>query len=699
MARAYFWHRVRFKLLLVSLTLLGIPLAGYLFIQETEQFLRDAQDQALQTTASSVANVMHGHDNLFHGVARPGSVLTFRNLFLHPLDKAPQLDGYRDEWVQFEENLSVLESIDARLAVQVFAGQHDRYLYLLIGVHDPQVDYGEAGDSVELALTDRDGALQRYRIQPRAPGWVEAQRLAGERAPPTDPANLIEPQPQPPMSPDIPIRGEWQKSADGYTLELRLPRARLQDRLSLRVHDSASGQVLASGHMFPADALGRLVEPSSELQPVLAGITPPATRIWVTDHQGLVLAQAGRLDANAPLSADQPRMPWFIQELILAVLPRDADAVADLDDQRTQLFIRPVVDALSGRPTSLRRKPSQGNAVVVSAAVPIRSSAGVQGAVLVEQTTNAILSIQNLALQRLFGVTLLFFAVTSLGLLVFASLLASRITRLRDRVEAAVSHDGRIIGPLHADGSLDEIGDLGRSFASVLERLREYNHYLEAMASRLAHELRTPLAVVRSSLDHADQAASPEQLPYLERARDGAQRLERILARLREATGLEQALQHAQSERFDLAALLRRQVEGLRGSCPQTAFELVGAASPVEIDAVPDLLSQAIDKLVGNAVDFHRPGSPIVLRLGVTTDTVLLSIFNEGPALPAGVDVFQSMVSARDSRHDEPHLGLGLYLVRLIAEFHRGSVQAHDRTAPAGVEVTLALPRHGLARG
>ncbi len=220
----------------------------------------------------------------------------------------------------------------------------------------------------------------------------------------------------------------------------------------MRIFDSHTRQVLASGRMFPAEAIGRIVERSAELDRVLESVTPPATRLWVTDHQGLVIARAGHLDADAPLSADQPQMPWFIQKLILAVLPRDADAVAELPDDQTHLLMPPVVDALSGRPASLRRQPPQGDAVVASAAVPIRSSDGVKGAILVEQTTNAILSIQNLALQRLFGVTLLFFAITSLGLLAFASLLASRITQLRNRVEAAVSHDGRIIGPLRRTG-------------------------------------------------------------------------------------------------------------------------------------------------------------------------------------------------------------------------------------------------------
>ena len=105
MSRPRFWHRVRFKLLLVSLTLLGIPWAGYRFIQRPEHFLRDVQ--------SSPAN--HGEFGRQHharsrggvswrGAARLGT--TYRNLFLHRLDEAPQLDGYRDEWARYDNNFT-----------------------------------------------------------------------------------------------------------------------------------------------------------------------------------------------------------------------------------------------------------------------------------------------------------------------------------------------------------------------------------------------------------------------------------------------------------------------------------------------------------------------------------------------------------------------------------------------------------------
>jgi two-component system sensor histidine kinase ChvG len=679
MARPRFWHRVRFKLLLVSVTLLGIPWAGYRFIQETEQFLREAQDTALRTTASSIANVMHGEADQFSGVARPGSVLTFRNLYLHDLDEPPQIDGYRDEWERFEDNLTFLQAPNHELQASLFLGQHERHLYLLIGIDDTTPTFGPDGDRVELAVTDSDGLLQRYLIRPRTPGWVTAERqLLGDESPET---SATEPA----------IRGDWQPHTTGHTLELRIPRKLIQDRLSVRILDSASGQLLASGRMFPADALGRIVTRSAVLQTVLGPVTPTATRVWVTDHQGLVVAQSGQLDSDAPLSADQPNMPWFIRDLILAVLPRDADAVAELDSNRTHLFMAPVTDALSGRAANIRRQPPGGEAVVVSAAVPIRASNGIRGAVLVEQTTNAILSIQNLALQRLFGITLVFFAVTSLALLGFASLLASRITHLRDSVEGAVSHDGRIVGQLGVDGSRDEIGDLSRSFHSVLKRLNDYNHYLEEMASRLAHELRTPLAVVRSSLDNASQVDPGDRDVYLDRARDGAQRLEHILQRLREATGLEQAMRQTEAEHFDLAALLRLQTASLRSLYPDTEIELDGANQTVTLLGAPDLVGQALDKLVGNAMDFRRPGTAVRIGCRLDHHSVHLAVDNDGPPLPTDVDVFQSMTSGRQGRQQEPHLGLGLFIVRLIAEFHGG--QATARNLPGGVSVEISLPR------
>jgi signal transduction histidine kinase len=315
----------------------------------------------------------------------------------------------------------------------------------------------------------------------------------------------------------------------------------------------------------------------------------------------------------------------------------------------------------------------------------------VVGSLLLEQTTSEILSIQNLALQRLLLITLALFSFTSLVLLSFASLLSTRIRRLRNRLESVVSHDGRIVGRLEAARSSDEIGDLQRSFTRVLDRLRAYNQYLEGMASRLAHELRTPLSIVRTSLDNADQHGTSGEAVYLQRAREGAERLESIIQRLREASRLEQALQHADFAAIDLGELLARQIGGFESIHPGVKIEYRRPATPVRIRLAPDLICQALEKLLSNAVDFHEEGSALRIELSDSNSEVVLTTINRGPPMPREIDPFQSMTSLRDGNDGQPHLGLGLYLVSLIAAFHGGSVAAENR--PGGeVAISLRLP-------
>ena len=99
--------------------------------------------------------------------------------------------------------------------------------------------------------------------------------------------------------------------------------------------------------------------------------------------------------------------------------------------------------------------------------------------------------------------------------------------------------------------------------AAVLVRLRDYNAYLEAMAGRLSHELRTPVAVVRSSLDNLKAHELPaDARVYVDRANQGVGRLARLISRLSEATRLERMLESTERERFDLALVVAGSVEG-----------------------------------------------------------------------------------------------------------------------------------------
>jgi signal transduction histidine kinase len=124
-------------------------------------------------------------------------------------------------------------------------------------------------------------------------------------------------------------------------------------------------------------------------------------------------------------------------------------------------------------------------------------------------------------------------------------------------------------------------------------------------------------------------------------------------------------------------------------------FELQAPAQPLHADGSPDLFAQLLDKLVANAVDFGRPGTPIRIALAQAGHAAQLTVTNSGPPIPDAVRgrLFESMISARGERAgSEPHLGLGLYIARLIAEFHGGNIAAANLPDGRGVSVRLTLP-------
>jgi len=171
-------------------------------------------------------------------------------------------------------------------------------------------------------------------------------------------------------------------------------------------------------------------------------------------------------------------------------------------------------------------------------------------------------------------------------------------------------------------------------------------------------------------------------------------RLTQILTRMTEAARLEQGLSDVETERFDLVPVVAGCVGGYRLAYPEAAVAFDAPDTPLLIRGAPDLIAQMLDKLVANAVEFAA-GAPIEVRLTRDRDSAQLTVANEGPPLPEGMrdQLFESMVSVRAAGGTTtPHLGLGLYIVRVIAQFHGGAVRAENRDGGSGVVVTVTLP-------
>jgi dedicated sortase system histidine kinase len=673
-----FRHSLRFKLVLASLTLLLIPWVGYRYLQETEDQLRQAQEALLVSRAEVVAGLLSSHSSLLDEQAGNGP-----SLYVHPLPQAAVIDGYSEEWQSLlnqAKRYRASETSPQAFGFDLLAGYHAEHLFLMIHVADSTPTYARAGASVTsgdhliLALPGEGAHSQTYLIGTSAPGWVRVERSRDGSLNKT-------------------IAGEWQETPEGYRVELRIPLTRTQRQLSLALVDIASPggitQGIASTSGWQRNSqLARLVLPSLPSDSLLQGLDSQTHRYTILNRERQVVGRHGKL---ATLDRETGRL---FRRLLASLVSESGQESTPNREHAGRMDGPEIRKALNGEASVHRYRFPGRSSNTLSAAYPLSTTDEVTGVILVEQSTRDILLLQQEALEKLLGTSLLLFLITGATLSLLAVWLTRRISRLNRKFSQAVSHDGRVIRTVEGNREKDELGNLDRSFSSVLKRLQAYNHYLEQMASRLAHEFRTPLAMVQSSLENMQNAeASEQQRRYTERALEGTRRLQSILTRLREASRLEQALQATDLELIDLNGLSRELCEGYRLSYPATVFTCRTTESPVTVQAAPELVSQALDKLVANAVDFHTPDTPIQISLRQTdTQSVLLSVQNQGIGLPKDMEqsVFDSMVSVREAGANALHLGLGLYLVKLIVEFHHGEVSA--KNLEDGVRFDILLP-------
>ena len=164
---------------------------------------------------------------------------------------------------------------------------------------------------------------------------------------------------------------------------------------------------------------------------------------------------------------------------------------------------------------------------------------------------------------------------------------------------------------------------------------------------------------------------------------------------------MERAIAAAEGENVDLRALIADCAEGYRGLLAPRSLQTMLPSQPVPFHGAPDLIVQALDKLVDNARSFCPPDGWVLIALAKTGNGVEIAVANAGPSLPETMQdrLFDSLVSLRSTaqRGDgAPHLGFGLHVVRLIAQRHDGHARASNLPQGSGVEFRLVL--RGMTR-
>lgn len=659
--------RNRLLFAFAALAALLLPIGAWLLIEQMEQLLRDVQERAQIDAAQAIAHAL-AEEPGFGGDAGSG-------LYVHPLRGRILVDGSGDDWV----DTTAQRSRDGRLRLR--ASADERSLYLLLEVSDGTQQRADAdnpvsgsGDAVELILADTN-ATQVWLLGNAAPGALQAVSVSGRAPPP---------------------RGEWQETPTGYRIEMRMALPGAAARMDLRVRDVADdgSQKILTLHGEP-EALA-LLRPDAARNRALAQLTPVGARMRVVNGDGWVIAGAGELgvpEGESVAPVHRGPASWLYR---LLLEPSDA---GELDGELPRLDAPVLWQALSGVPASSVRTSAIDDSVIVTAAVPLAAAVGASnGALLLEQGSDALLVLTNRAFFLVLASSLLLLFLVGVALLTYAGRQALRIRTLRNAAEQALGIDGRLELQLPHLGAADDLGDLARSFARLLAEIGGYNEYLRSLASKLSHEMHTPLAIVRSSLDNLDhEPIGHEARVYSQRARDGAERLTSILRSMAAANRIEGAIASAEGEDFDLAALVRDYADAAQDLLAPRVLMLQAPPGRIGFHGAPDLIAQALDKLLDNARSFMPTDGWLRIGVEAQPEGALLRVANAGPPLPEKLQerMFDSLVSLRDAKlpreGEAPHLGLGLFVVRAVAELHRGEASASNLPDGSGVEFTLRL--------
>ncbi|MCH8866348.1 MAG: hypothetical protein IID58_05790 [Proteobacteria bacterium] len=669
------------QLFLVSLMTLVLPWAGCQFIRETESALREGQQHLLSGTARAIADALAQYPEEFPPI-HIANHLYGNQLYGHHLKTRPEIDGYFDDWALGRDSLRYMRGVDG--PVRFVIGLYDQTVYLYVDVVDKNVVYASAAT---IAVDDGTRFADRVGLINTSPPFLEETLMFAAEAPGPIVTYIKTAYG---FAPEPTIHAYWQDGPRGYHVEASIPARLLGTHLGIVVNNTADEvQASVRSASFAARTPGAFVSISPELTRIAASLAQPGMRLFVTDASGWRIATVGDVSVASTERLGLGTTWLRIAYDALVESGQDAELAGPAASGREQQGY--IVQALDGRASVSWFRSADSGRAVVAVAQPVTVDNITIGAVVLQQGTDAILSLTNQGLARLMNVTVIATLLVAAALLGYATWLSRRIRHLSLAAEHALESDD-LRKALPSALSSDEIGDLSRSFSHVLHQLGDYNEYLRSLASKLSHELRTPLAIVTSSLENLEHEDLGEaSATYAARAKGGADRLRRILTAMSEASRVEELMQHADAEDFDLCAVLESTVAAYRDVYPNRQFVFETDLDTGPTQGSPELLIQMLDKLVDNAVDFSDEGDTVAIGLHSDQDMLQLTITNPGPALPERMrsQLFDSLVSVRSG--DNKHLGLGLYIAKLIAEGHGGTINATN--TDDGVTLLVSLPR------
>jgi two-component system, OmpR family, sensor histidine kinase ChvG len=436
--------------------------------------------------------------------------------------------------------------------------------------------------------------------------------------------------------------------------------------------------------------------------------------IYVFDPQGAIVAQAvGTTAINNPNIAELER-PTVITDFLSAIwdgvsrivvgVPEPGAAVSP-ERMAIELFSR----ALVGETVVNTGRGADGGPVF-SVASPIQVNGGVAGVVALAFTEGEIerlVRYEREQILQMFVIALL----VSIGLsILLASTIANPLADLAAAAEMGHDRDARKMAPGRVripdlTARPDEIGRLSVAMRGMVAALYDRIEANEQFAADVAHEIKNPLASLRSAVGTMRVAKRDDQRErLLEVIEHDVRRLDRLVSDISNASRLDSELVKEEEEAFDLIKTVRNLGEYLGKQAAEKGVEFLTdlPAENIVVRGLEGRLAQVFVNLITNAISFCEDGDAVRVWVRQRDNRVLVVVEDTGPGIPeqALTKVFKRFYSERPQTDFGNHSGLGLAISKQIVEAHGGVIWAEnirpthaDMTSePLGARFVVGLP-------
>lgn len=467
---------------------------------------------------------------------------------------------------------------------------------------------------------------------------------------------------------------------------------------------TAPANLLTGDGIDPVDVLGRI------------GLSDGVDVYIFAPNETLVASTGDTVtEAATPLAGagEDPSRSLVITDFLNTVWDGIAGILAPGDGpsepEPTEVQARALVaDALAGS-TVLHGGNGSAGAIYLAAS-PIEGSSGVVGVVALATAAGEIEQLvraEREQILQMFFVALL----VSIGLsLVLASTIANPLSDLSAAAELGRDKNARKMSPTRVripdlTGRPDEIGRLSAALRGMVAALYDRIDGNEQFAADVAHEVKNPLASLRSAVGTLRLARTDDQRTRLLDVIDhDVRRLDRLVSDISNASRLDSELVKEEADDFDLIHMLSNltqyHAEEAQGQEIEFISDLPG--EPVMLHGLEGRLAQVFVNLITNAISFCEAGDAVRVWARKRENRVLVVVEDTGPGIPeqALTKVFNRFYSERPVQQFGDHSGLGLAISKQIVEAHGGVIWAENirpteadiTSDPLGARFVVGLP-------